>query len=408
MAYRKRYGAASRQERSRILDEFCELTRYHRKYATAALNHREGARAKATPRRRRPTYSPEAIGVIEEVWRAAGYPWSVRLKALLGLWLPWARRHLHGLTPEVEQQVLRISARQLDRRLAPKKRRLQRRLYGRTKPGKLLRHQVPIRGEPGPLSDPGHTEVDLVSHSGPSARGEFAYSLNLTDLHSGWCASRVVLGRGEEGVLAALCQLRSCLPFPLRGIHSDNGSEFINHHLIRYCRRQGIQFTRSRPYKKDDNARIEQKNWTHVRRIWGWERYDSSQVVRAMNDLYARELGLMMNLFQPSVKLLGRERVGSRLRRHYDPPRTPLDRLANYYANSGPLPQRVQELLALRDRLDPFELSGAIERKLREVEEVRSRTCRLATARTEPASARTASLSPQRGRPREEKTCAAW
>ena len=152
---------------------------------------------------------------------------------------------------------------------------------------------------------------------------KFAYSLNLTDLHSGWCETRAVLGRGQEAVLAALGELRSRLPFPLRGIHSDNGSEFINHHLVRYCRSQGIQFTRSRPYKKDDNARIEQKNWTHVRRIWGWERYDTLPQVRAMNDLYTAELRLMMNLFQPSVKLVEKVRRGSRLSRQYDPPRTP-------------------------------------------------------------------------------------
>ena len=124
-----------------------------------------------------------------------------------------------------------------------------------------------------------------MSHSGPSARGEFAYSLNLTDIYSGWCESRAVLGRGQEAVLAALKDIQASLPFPILAIHSDNGSEFINHHLIRYCQSQGIAMTRSRRYKKDDNARIEQKNWTHVRRIWGWGRYDRAEELRAMNDL---------------------------------------------------------------------------------------------------------------------------
>lgn len=407
MTYRKRYGTASRQERSKVLDEFCELTGYHRKYATAVLNPREKGRAKGTPRRRRPTYSPEALRVLEELWRAAGSPWSVRLKALLGLWLPWARRHLQGLSPAVEQQVLRISARQIDRRLAPKKRRLRRRLYGRTKPGGLLRHQVPIRTEAPRGVPPGYTEVDLVSHSGPSARGEFAYSLNLTDLHSGWCETRAVLGRGQEAVLAALKAIQANLPFPLLGLHSDNGSEFINHHLIRYCQLHRIQFTRSRPYKKDDNARIEQKNWTHVRRIWGWDRYDTPEQVRAMNDLYTAELRLMMNLFQPSVKLVEKARRGSRLSRRYDPPKTPLDRLADAHPRNA-MPPAIQKLLALRETIDPFELSAAIERKLRHTESTTTARAFAGRQASGASGPPTASLSPQRGRPKQETTCASW
>jgi hypothetical protein len=215
-----------------------------------------------------------------------------------------------------------------------------------------------------------------------------------------------VLGRGQEAVLAALGELRSRLPFPLRGIHSDNGSEFINHHLVRYCRSQGIQFTRSRPYKKDDNARIEQKNWTHVRRIWGWERYDTLPQVRAMNDLYTAELRLMMNLFQPSVKLVEKVRRGSRLTRHYDPPKTPLDRLADAHPRNA-MPPALRKLLALRQTIDPFELSAAIERKLRHTEPTTTARAfdRPASGATRPP---TASLSPQRGRPNQETPYAAW
>jgi hypothetical protein len=249
--------------------------------------------------------------------------------------------------------------------------------------------------------------VDLVSHSGPSARGEFAYSLNLTDLASGWCESRAVLGRGQKAVLDALQAIQATLPFPLAGLHSDNGSEFLNHHLVRYCQHQGIQFTRSRPYKKDDNGRIEQKNWTHVRRIWGWDRYDTPQQVRAMNDLYTAELRLMMNLFQPSVKLVEKTRRGSRLTRHYDPPKTPLDRLADAHRRGG-MPPAIAKLLALRQTLDPFELSAAIERKLRHTESTtiaRAFGDRPAAGASGPP---TASLSPQRGRPNQETTYAAW
>jgi len=402
-SFRRRYRAASRQERSGLLNELCKLAGYHRKYAIGLLNAREEKTMNRPRRRRSPTYSQEAMKGLEAIWRAAGYPWSVRLKALLPLWLPWARKHLEHLTPDLERQLLAISARQVDRRLAPRKRHLKHRLYGRTKPGGLLRHQVPIRTEAPRDTAPGHTEVDLVSHSGPSARGEFAYSLNLTDLASGWCESRALLGRGQEAVLAALKAIRATLPFSLLGLHSDNGSEFLNHHLVGYCQHQRIQFTRSRPYKKDDSARIEQKNWTHVRRLWGWDRYDTPQQVRAMNDLYTTELRLMMNLFQPSVKLVEKVRRGSRLTRHYDPPRTPLDRLADAHPRNA-MPAALQKLLALRETIDPFALSAAIERKLRSTESTTAARafhgCRAPVASGPP----TASLSPQRGRPQQETT----
>jgi len=407
-SFRKRYRAASRRERSGLLDELCTLTGYHRKYAIRLLNPREEKPTNTSRRPRSPTYSQEALKVLEAIWRAAGYPWSVRLKALLPLWLPWARKRLGQLTPELEGQLLAISPRQVDRRLAPRKRHHKRRLYGRTKPGGLLRHRVPIRTEAPRDAPPGYTEVDLVSHSGPSARGEFAYSLNLTDLASGWCETRAVLGRSQKAVLDALQAIQTTLPFPLRGLHSDNGSEFLNDHLVRYCRDQGIQFTRSRPYKKDDNGRIEQKNWTHVRRIWGWDRYDTPQQVRAMNDLYTAELRRMMNLFQPSVKLRQKTRRGSRLTRHYDSPQTPLDRLANAYPKKA-LPAAIQQLLALRRTLDPFALRAAIESKLRAIESTTTARA-FGTQRPAPAPSGppTASLSPQRGRQEQETSHAAW
>ncbi len=375
--YRQRYHKARRKERSSMLDEFCRISRYHRKYAIALLRRKDGDDETAKRRRRGVTYSSEALRVVEKVWRAAGYPWSQRLKALLPLWLPWARRHL-AISSSVERQVLAISPRQIDRRLASRKRTLKRRLYGRTKPGTLLRRQIPVKVGSWDVREPGYTEIDLVSHSGPCASGEFVYSLNLTDIHLGWCESRAILGRGERGVVAALDQIRRALPFRLRAIDSDNGSEFINHHLVAYCRRQDLQFTRGRPCKKDDNAHIEQKNWTHVRRIFGWDRYDSAEAVSAMNALYGGHLRLMMNLFQPSVKLLERHRIGSRLTRRYDAAQTPLDRLVGYH-KGRPLPEAVRQLVAWRERTDPFELAADIERKLNGLD----RLARLTPGRSE-------------------------
>ena len=393
-AYRKRYAQASRRERTAVLDEFCRLSGYHRKYAIALLGRRADEVADPPRRRRGVAYSSAALKVVEAIWTAAGYPWSQRLKALLPLWLPWARGHLPGLTEALEREVLGISARQIDRRLAAKKRRLRRRIYGRTKPGALLKHQIPVKAGPWDVTEPGYAEIDLVSHSGPSARGEFGYTLNLTDVHTGWCESRAVLGRGEKGVVAALDAIRRALPFPLRAIDSDNGSEFINFHLVGYCRDQQLQFTRGRPYKKNDNARVEQKNWTHVRRLLGWERYDSPAAIAAMNDLYARPLPLMMNLFQPSVKLKERERVGTRLRRRYEPARTPFDRLQDFY-RGRPRPGELRALAARRERTDPFALAQTIQDQLHDIERLRSAPTGYDQLS---AAARSASPSPQRER----------
>ncbi len=159
-------------------------------------------------------------------------------------------------------------------------------------------------------------------------------------------------------------EIHTALPFPLQGINSDNGSEFINWHVGVWCARHQVQFSHSRPYKKDDNAYIEQKNWTHVRKLMGWDHYDTAPAVEAMNDLYRNELRLWLNLFQPSAKLIKKVRVGSKLRRRYDLPRTPLDRLTAWETDDATVRTRLAALLKLRQGLDPFELSRQIDRKL--------------------------------------------
>ena len=356
----ERYHRSSTAKKGPILDEFCRICDYHRKYAIRLLN---GPRPEAHPRPRRsrgPSYGRLVIQALAQLWEAAGYPWSVRLKAMLPIWLPWLRPRV-ALTPELERQLRAISPRQIDRRLQSRKRILRRRIYGRTKPGTLLKHHIPIKTDHWNVTRPGFTEIDLVSHSGDCAEGEFAHSFNLTDIHTTWTETRAVLGKGQTGIVTALEEMRQTLPFPLHGIDSDNGSEFLNHHLVAYCRAHQIQFTRGRPYKKDDNAHIEQKNWTHVRRLIGWDRYDSAAAVGLLNDLYRHELPRMMNLFQPSVKLLRKERIGSRLKRIYDTPQTPLDRVR---ASQDLDRAAVNALLQRRATTDPFQLAQTIERKI--------------------------------------------
>ncbi len=364
---RPRYTAASRTTKQQILDEFCATTGYNRKSAIRALHAPAPTPGKRSGRP--PIYDAQTAAVLTKIWEAAGFPWSVRLKALLPLWLPWSVRRF-GIVPHRARRLRTMSPSTMDRLLRARKRQIRHRLYGRTKPGTLLKHSIPIKSDRWTVTVPGFAEVDLVAHSGPFGDGDFIQSVNLTDIHTTWVETRAVLGRGQRAVCAAIDDIRATLPFPLRGLDSDNGAEFINDHLFRYCQAQTIQFTRGRPYEKDDNAHIEQKNWTHVRKLLGALRYDSPEALTALNDLYRNELRLMMNLFQPSVKLQRKVRVGSRVRRVYDAPQTPLDRVL---ASDGTNLERVRALKRLRDQLDPFALAQTIDRKLTAIYQLASR-----------------------------------
>jgi len=359
-----RYQKVSKRLRAQILDEFCQVCQYNRKYAIRLLNGPTPQKPKTMVRKgRRPTYGAKVIASLTAIWEAAGYPCSVRLKAVLPLWLPWAIKRM-ALTAAVQKQLLRISPPTIDRRLKGKRGQLKKRLYGRTKPGTLLKHHIPIKTDNWDVKTPGFTEIDLVSHSGNSASGEFLHSLNVTDIHTTWVESRAVMGKSQIGVLSAMQDIEQALPFKLLGMDSDNGSEFINYHLKTFCDQKGIQLTRGRPYKKDDNAHIEQKNFTHVRKILGYLRYDSLAAQKAINELYQNELRIFQNLFLPSMKLIKKSRVGSKLKRSYDKPQTPLERVLQCPQAD---PVKIQQLKRLRDQTDPFELAKRIEHKLERI-----------------------------------------
>jgi len=365
-----RYQRADRVTRSALLDEVTRMCGYHRKYAIGLLTRRQPPRPR--PRRvprRRPTYSAEAISVLAWIWEQSGYLCATRLKAALPIWLPWVRQRW-PMSATVERHLRAISPRQIDRRLQARKHRLKRRLYGTTRPGTLLKHLVPVKTDHWDVSQPGYLEIDLVSHSGASAAGDFLHTLDAVDIHTGWVERQAVMGKGQHGILQALMTIAQHLPFALRGLDSDNGSEFINSHLVAFCERRRIQFTRSRPYKKDDNAHVEQKNWTHVRKLVGWDRYDTPEAQDALNVLYA-ELRLFQNLFQPSMKLLRKERRGSRLLRRYDRPQTPFERVRACTAVDA---AKVAGLERLFRRTDPFVLAQRIGQHLDRVASRRSRT----------------------------------
>lgn len=352
----RRYGRADRGERGRLLDEFTAVTGQHRKYAIALLGKPPKPRA---ARRARPSrFGQDVVAVLVQLWRACDYPWSRRLRAMLPLWLPSARSKL-CISDQQQELLLCMSPRTIDRLLRPYRAELRRRMYGRTKPGTLLKHHVPIRSERWDVDEAGWCETDTVAHCGQSGEGQFANSVNVTDVASTWTETRAVLGKGKRFVVTALEEIRRSLPFALRGLDSDTGSEFINQHCVDWCHEHGLQFTRSRPYHKNDNAHIEQKNWTHVRKIFGWKRIDSEEAVAAMNDVYANEIRLLLNYFHTNVQLVEKRRIGSRVQRRYGPPLTPLDRLIA----KGLIDDATSaKLLEHRASLDPLQLVAEVER----------------------------------------------
>lgn len=371
-----RYQRASRGARSALLDEVTRVCGYHRKYASGLLSRPTPPRPPVRRvARRRPTYSEEVIRLLAQVWEASGYLCAQRLTAALPTWLPWLRRHAR-LTPVLEAQLLRISPRQLERRLRDRKHRIKRRLYGTTRPGSLLKHMIPIKTDQWDVSQAGYLEIDLVSHSGASAAGEFLHTLDCVDLHTTWVERQALLGKSRHGVVQAMATIEQQLPFPLRGVDSDNGSEFINDHLWAFCAErpagQRVQFTRSRPYQKDDNAHVEQKNWTHVRKLVGWDRYDSPGALKALHALYA-DLRIFQNLFQPSMKLVRKVRVGSRLIRRYARPQTPFERVR---ACPEADPHKVAALERLLATTDPFVLSQRIDRQVEQLWALATRATR--------------------------------
>ena len=355
-----RYRAVGRRsEKSRLLTEVSENLDCRRKHAIRLMNG-EFVKSDKPWRKREPVYPERLVGVLEKLWEASQQAWSVRLKKVLPLWMPSIKRRFL-LTREEERQLLAMSAATMDRRLSRYKRKRSRKIYGKTKPGRWLRQTIPIQTQSWNIPDPGWLEIDSVSHSGPSAEGLFAYTVNQTDLFSGWTECRAILGKGAEEVKSAIEEMRVDLPFELKGLDSDNGEEFINWVLDKYCRDSSVQRFRSRPYKKDDQAHIEQKNWTHVRKLIGWDRYDTQAAVDAMNDLYRKEWRLFCNLYLPSVKLAQKIRVGSKIKRIYDDAKTPLDRLLESEQGDR---AKLDVLKRLREKLDPFELSEAVDRKV--------------------------------------------
>lgn len=360
---RRRYTTAGAEHKAKLLDQAVELLGYHRKAAIRALRQvqpKEVVLRVNVVLGRPKTYQPESLlPILKPIWFSAFQPCGSRLHALLPEWLPAYEADHRRINADLRQCLLRASARTLDRLIAPLRVGLARR--GGTRPGSLLRQSIPIRGtwtEEGP----GWLEMDTVALCGGALDDCHLWMLDAVDIRTDWTELRALENRGQACTLQQIAHLERSLPFALLGLDSDNGGEFINHHLVAYLKQRPkpVLFTRGRPYKKNDNARVEQRNWTHVRQHFGYERYDNPAVAPLMNSLCAGTLGQLLNHFLPTHLLKAKRRKGNRTVRVYGPALTPYARVltANEVA-----PAKKAELQKLHAQLNPFALAREVERQ---------------------------------------------
>ena len=360
-----RYQRAGRPHKRRILDEFCLNCGYHRKAALRLLHRPLGGsnRKRSGPKI---IYEPgELLPVLKEVWLASDQLCGKLLKAALPLWLEHLERRSAPLPEAFKKKLLAISPAQIDRLLKPVRVRHPRKGLSATRPGTLLRREVTTRGGPPDTGKPGSVEADTVAHCGESTAGDYVNSLTFTELFSGWTENRAVWNKSSRAILEQLKDLETTVPFEMKTFHTDNGTEFLNWALYEHMtgRRMKVPFTRSRANRKNDNAHCEQKNWTHVRQLFGYERFEHPQLVALMNDLYANECSRFTNHFKPTFKLLKRDKRGSKTVRVYEEKRqTPCQRLLESPDIDEAAKTKLRQEHA---RLDPFELKKNIERKLK-------------------------------------------
>jgi hypothetical protein len=363
---RKRYFIASKAEKSLILDELCSVCRFNRKYAVRLIYKKQTTHNKKKGRPKK--YNSLAILIfLKDIWVKTNLACSERLKAVIPLWMPFYNRHSSNhLTEEDIKLLSEISAstiKRLLRKLRPKHKKLG---LCTTKPGSLLKKQIPIKLNQWDESKPGFIEADTVAHCGSSVSGQFVYTLNIVDIATGWTEQRALWGKGQRGVFDAIKDIRKTLPFKVLGFDCDNGGELLNYMLLEYFTNQKnpVDYTRSREYKKNDNAHIEEKNWTHVRQFIGYQRFDNPDTVYMLNDLYLNEWRFYLNFFLPAFKLIEKNRDGSKIIKKFSSPLTPYQRLlTSEYIK----PTRKKELTKIFKSLDPFVLEKAVKIKIKNI-----------------------------------------
>jgi hypothetical protein len=358
-----RYQRVGRRFKSKILDEFCFVCGYSRKYAIGLLRRKPTQRTKKPGPK--PKYDAEVLAPLKAIWLASEQMCSKRLKAALPLWLPFYEQQHGPLGEPARTKLLNISPATIDRLLKKVRARYPGKGLCGTRPGGLLKNQIPIRTDNRDANQPGFLEADTVAHCGNSMAGDFAWSITFTDLFSQWTENRAIWNKGATDVLHHVKDLEGKLPFAMKGFDVDNGSEFLTFHLWRYLlhRPYPIELTRSRPYRKNDQAHVEQKNWTHVRQLLGYERFGIPELVPLINDLYL-SWGLFHNFFCPALKLQSKVRKGSKTIRKYHPPKTPYQRLLE---SEHLTEEQKQKLSTQYAQLNPLLLKEQIEQKLKTV-----------------------------------------
>ena len=365
--YRRYTG---KQARTKLITEFCEVTSHERKYAIKLLRRQRGPSRKSPLRKRGvdKTYNEEVIKVLFEIWRHSEQPCGKRLRPMIKDWLPYYERHIGPLTNETKTKVKQISCAQIDRVLAHRKLGESRRKPRTPKANAAIKALVPVRAESWDAREPGWIEADTVAHCGGCMGESFVWSLTATDIFSGWTEVRPTWNRRKYSVCGAFKVIESQFPFEMLGVDTDNGGEFLNYHLHDYLtnRERPIEMTRSRPYRKNDQAHVEQKNDTHVRQLLGYDRLGHEPLVALIRDLLEAWC-VWRNCFTTTFKQIETRREGNRqIRRHEKVPKTPCQRLIDYCRENED-EATAAALEAWRARHDPFELKAWIESKLKQI-----------------------------------------
>ena len=327
-AVKVRYISAKKYEKTQILNEFCKNCNYNRKYAIRLISQNKNqTNPKKRSGRKKKYHRTEIITFLQDMLKATNLICSKRLKAVIPLWIPYYEKN--NLTEEIKQLILEISPATIDRLLSKYRHKFGKIGLATTKPGSILKKRIPIKTNQWDESRPGFLEADTVAHCGNSIAGSFVYTVNIVDIATGWTEQRAVWGKGQNGVFRALQSIEEVLPFKILGFDSDNGSEFINYHIEKFFtnRKKPVQYTRSRPYQKNDNAHIEQKNWTNIRQYLGYSRFDNPEILPLLSELYTSDWRLFFNFFLPSVKLIDKQRIDGKIVKIYDHPKTPFQRL---------------------------------------------------------------------------------
>jgi len=338
---RERYlKVKSKKEKTQILNEYCYNTNQARKYVIRKIQTGVDQRPRQR-KKRKETYDGQVKAALAKVWEIFDCPCGQRLKPILEVEVARLRELAElRVSDEVALKLKKMGSATIDRKLKHQREVLHLlRSKGGPKPGSLLKQKIPIRLTEWDTSKVGYVEMDLVVHCGSSSFGEYINTLSTTEVSSGWWEGEAITGKSQQSTFQALKKIRERTPFDWKGLDSDNGSEFINDILYKYCHRENLEFTMSRPSRKNDNAYIEQKNWTHVRKVLGYLRYDTLAELSIINDLYRGDLRLYKNFFQPVMKLISKERIGGSVKRKYDTPKTPYQRLMD----SGQISEQTQK-----------------------------------------------------------------